>query len=108
MTILETILILALIVTLAIAAIAVFFAVKFGMIILRVEDVVEDTLDVLDERYSSISEIVEIPLFSDSPQIKKVHQDLKYSRDAILSVAHVLIGEFNRTEIEETENGETP
>jgi len=68
----------------------IFYAYKFGVTILKVEDAVEECLDILDERYTSISEILEIPLFDDSPQIKTVHTDIKRSRDAILNIANVL------------------
>ena len=67
-----------------------FYAYKFGITILKVEDAVEECLDILDERYTSISEVLEIPLFDDSPQIKTVHTDIKRSRDAILNIANVL------------------
>ena len=108
MTTLEIVLICALLIALGCLITATYFAVKFAMIILSVEDAVENTLDVLDARYKSISEIVEIPLFSDSPQIRQVHQDLKYSRDALISVANVLVGEFNSTEnIEDDADGQT-
>jgi hypothetical protein len=69
-----------------------FYAYKFGITILRVEDAVEECLDVLDQRYESISKVLEIPLFDDSPQIRTVHRDIKTSRDQILSVANLLTG----------------
>jgi len=102
---LEIALVCALIVTTAAAAVATSFAIKFGMLILRVEDAIEDSLDVLEERYTSVNEIIEIPLFSDSPQIRQVHHDLRRSRDAILSIAHILINDFNTTE--DDEDGKT-
>ena len=67
-----------------------FYAYRFGITILKVEDAVEECLDILDERYTSISNVLEIPLFDDSPQIKTVHTDIKRSRDAILNIANVL------------------
>ena len=42
---------------------------------------------MLDERYRSISEILEIPLFYDSPQIRQVVNDIKVSRDSVLKIA---------------------
>ena len=42
---------------------------------------------MLDERYRSISEILEIPLFYDSPQIRQVVSDIKVSRDSVLKIA---------------------
>lgn len=77
-------------------------AIKFARIILNVQDAIEESLDVLDKRYASISKVLQIPLFYDSPEIKRVHEDIKTSRDSILYVAN-LIG---RTEIEEEAQNE--
>ena len=103
MTALEIILILLLLGTCITTGIATYFAVKFGLLILRVEDSIEESLDVLDERYSSIEEVLEIPLFSDSPQIRQVHNDLRRSRDAVLTIAHILIDDFKELEDDENE-----
>jgi hypothetical protein len=65
-----------------------YYAVKFSLIILRVQDSIEEALDVLDERYRSISKVLEIPLFFDSPQIRQVVNDIGKSRDAILLIAN--------------------
>lgn len=79
-----------------------YFALKFGLIVLRVQDSVEECLDVLDKRYESISKVLQIPLFYDSPEIKRVHEDIKKSRDAILYVANII----SRVEEEEVSNNE--
>ena len=65
-----------------------YYLVKFSVIILKMQDAFEETLDVLDERYRSISKILEIPLFYDSPQIRQVVSDIKVARDTILAVAN--------------------
>ncbi|MAG24424.1 hypothetical protein CMI47_02495 [Candidatus Pacearchaeota archaeon] len=96
MTTLETVLVCALVVMVISTIIASLFAVKFALLILRVEDAIEESLDILDERYASITEIVEIPLFSDSPQIRQVHTDLTRSREAILLIANILTDDFSR------------
>ena len=69
---------------------ACYYLWKFSNIILRVEDEVETALDILDERYRSISKVLEIPIFFDSPEIKRVVDDVKSSRDSILRVASSL------------------
>ena len=96
MTTLEIVLIFALVVTVVTTIIASLFAVKFALLILRVEDAIEESLDILDERYTSIAEIVEIPLFSDSPQIRQIHTDLTRSREAVLLIANILTDDFSR------------
>ena len=68
-------------------AIMSHYTYKMALAMLRVQDAVEESLDVLDKRYESISKILKIPLFYDSPEIKKTVEDIRRSRDAILYVA---------------------
>ena len=62
------------------------------------EDGLEGALDVLDERYRSIADILEKPVFFDSIEIRQVMSDIKVSRDAILQAAN-LIGEVEEEEV---------
>ena len=80
------------IITLETVAIAIMshYTYKMALAMLRVQDAVEESLDVLDKRYESISKILKIPLFYDSPEIKKTVEDIRRSRDAILYVAKQL------------------
>ena len=71
---------------------------KFSKIIFRVEDELETALDTLDERYRSISKILEIPLFYDSPEIRKVVDDVRTCKESILRVANSI------AKIEEEDN----
>lgn len=66
------------------------FAYRSAMAILRVQDAIEESLDVLDKRYESISKILKIPLFYDSPEIKRAVDDIRKSREAVLYVANQL------------------
>jgi len=67
-----------------------FYAVRFGLIILAVQDAIEGSLDVLDERYNSIGKILQIPLYYDSSEIRTVLQDVQACRDEILLIARTL------------------
>lgn len=67
-----------------------YYTYKMAVTILKVQDAVEESLDVLDKRYESISKILKIPLFFDSPEIKKAVEDIRRSRDSILYVAKQL------------------
>jgi len=80
-------------------AIALIFVYRTAVIILRMQDAIEESLDVLDKRYESISKILNIPLFYDSPEIKRAVDDVRKSREAILYVANQL------TSIQEEEEG---
>lgn len=80
--------------------ISLFYNYKFGRTLIRMEDALEESLDKLDQRYVSISQVLEIPLFYDSPQIRQVVSDIKECQDSILFVAN----EIGR--LEETQDGE--
>jgi len=60
---------------------------KLGRIILKIEDETEKALDILDERFASISKILQIPLYYDSPEIRKILEDIEKTRSAILTIA---------------------
>ena len=70
--------------------ISLYFNYKHALIILRMIDEVEEAISVLDSKHESISEILEIPLFYDSPQIRQVHSDINDCRDSVLRVASML------------------
>ena len=80
--------------------ISIYYNYKFGRSLIRMEDALEESLDRLDERYESISKVLEIPLFYDSPQIRQVVSDIKECQQSILYVAN----EIGR--LEEIEDGE--
>ena len=48
---------------------------KFGIVIIRIQDAIEESLDVIDDRYASVSKVLETPLFYDSPEIRKVYKE---------------------------------
>jgi hypothetical protein len=79
---------LIIIILLALLAACGYYLIKFSLIILQMQDAFEEMLDVLDERYRSISKVLEIPLFYDSPQIRQVVNDIKVTRDTVLLVAN--------------------
>ena len=81
-------------------AFSTYYNIKFGRTLIRMEDALEESLDVLDERYRSVSDVLKIDLFYDSPQIRQVVSDIKQCQDSILYVAN----EIGR--LEEIQDGE--
>jgi hypothetical protein len=67
---------------------SIYFNYRFARIIFSYEDSLENCLDTLDKSYGKISEILQIPLFADTPQIKQVMNEIEISRQAILYVAN--------------------
>ena len=70
---------------------ASYYALKFARTIIRVEDAIEVSLDVLNDRYGTINKILETPLFYNSPEVRQVLNDISLSRDSILYVANNLM-----------------
>ena len=84
--------------------VSVYYTIKFGMIILRMQDAIENSLEKLDESYASISDTLQTPLFFDNAQVKKVLSDISTSRDTVLYVAGQLA---SIEQVEEEDEEET-
>ena len=54
------------------------------------EDAVEDSLDILNERYKSINKILEKEVFFDSIEVRQVINEIRISHEAILAIANLL------------------
>lgn len=75
---------------------------KFSILILKIEESLEDCLDILNERYESVSKILQREIFFDSVEVRQVIADIKASQEAIVIVANLLTGDIgNNDEIEE-------
>ncbi len=81
-------------------SVSVYFCIKFGIIILGIQDSIEESLDLIDEKYDSISQILQRPLFYDSPEVRKVLEDIRETRDSLHSIAFTLYKDFEVLEDE--------
>lgn len=72
--------------------ISVYYNYKFGVTILRVQDSLESSLDILDKNYGNISKILEKPIFFDSIEVRQALNSISECRDSILYVANDLAG----------------
>ena len=71
-------------------SICTFYLWKFARLILAMEDALELSLDILDERYKNMHKILEKPIFFDSLEVRQCVNEIKKARSAILYVANVL------------------
>tara|TARA_A100001201_G_scaffold88856_2_gene77897 strand:- start:3861 stop:4082 length:222 start_codon:yes stop_codon:yes gene_type:complete len=55
-----------------------------------IEDSIEESLDVLNERYGKMNEILQKPIFFDSVEVRQVVQDIRECHNAILKIANRL------------------
>ena len=72
------------------------------MIILDIETAIEECLDLLDQKYKNMSEVVQKPIFFDSVEVRQVISDIKDCHNSVLVVANKLTRQSGM--ISETEN----
>ena len=84
------VLLIVCIMLLIILCVSIYFNIKHGLLILKIQDSIEKSLDILDSKYFSLSKILEIPIFFDSVEVRQVVSDIKTARESILSIAHDL------------------
>ena len=68
------------------------------------QESIEECLDIIDEKYSKIVKILEIPIFFDSPEIKRLLNELKHIKLSILYIANKLSLEDLRDDEEKEED----
>tara|TARA_B100000131_G_C17924179_1_gene535542 strand:+ start:514 stop:825 length:312 start_codon:yes stop_codon:yes gene_type:complete len=68
----------------------IYFSIKFALIILKMQDVIENSLDLIDEKYKKISDIHNIPVFFDSPEIRRLLREIEDTKYIILDIARNL------------------
>ena len=66
---------------------SIYYNVRLGVTVLRMEDTIEECLDVIDDKYNSMSEVLKRPLFFDSQEVKSVVRDIKAVRASLHAVA---------------------
>lgn len=70
--------------------VSIYKNVILGITILRMEDALEECLDVIDEKYKSMNEILQRPLFFDSNEVKSVVNDIRAVKDSLHGIALIL------------------
>jgi len=83
--------------------VSAYYNWKFARIILEVEDSIEESLDILDEKYNILTQIAEKEIFFDSPEVRQAVMTIQASRIAVLSVANSLAS-IDKKAVEELEN----
>lgn len=73
-----------------------YFCIKFALALIRVQEAIEDSLDEIDRKYNRMSEILKIPVFFDSPEIKNLISEIYDVRESVIYVADRLSGSVNK------------
>jgi hypothetical protein len=69
---------------------SIYLNYRLGVIILGFQDSIEESLEIIDSKYSRMSKILEMPIFFDSVEVRQVVSDIKDTRDSLLRVANKL------------------
>ena len=77
-----------------------YYSFKFGMVIIRIQDRLQDSLDIMDEKHINITEILQRPLFYDSPEVRQVLWDIDDARKALHIIALELSKDFKASDSE--------
>jgi hypothetical protein len=80
-------------ITILLTIVCVFFAyycIKFALVILRMQEKIESALDKIDLKYNRLGQILDIPVFYDSPEIKNIIIEVQEVQDVVLSLAEDL------------------
>ena len=78
----------------------------YSIIILKVEESIELSLDVLDKNYKSINEVLNVPIFFDSIEVRNVIANIKECHQSILFVANKLTNDIGLSDEINKENKE--
>ena len=73
---------------------------QFSIVIMDIEDAVEESLDLLNEKYGKMNEILQKPVFFDSVEVRQVIADIRDCHSTILMIANKLTRKIG------TESGE--
>ena len=85
----------------ALLSLALYYCIKFALIIIKVQEALEDSLDIIDNKYSSLSKILEIPIFYNSPEVKLAITEIEDTRDSLLYIANQLTSNLKKYKEEE-------
>jgi len=75
-----------------ICSIQAFYLYRFANTILKAEEDIEVSLDIIDDSYKNITLILEKPLFYDSSEVRQILMQLRNSKSALLYVANRMTG----------------
>ena len=78
-----------------ISAFSIYFCIKFAIIIIKMQEVIEESLDIIDQKYNNLSKILEIPLFHNNTEIKNAIKEVQETRDVLLYIANQLVKDKN-------------
>lgn len=102
-------LLFALVLSVVWAGAATYAAHRFGMMVWRMEDSLDESLETLDDAYKSIAAMARQPLLYDSLEVRAMLTQVTRAKNSIISAAQKIAGSAGMNElIENTEETDIP
>lgn len=79
---------------------ATYYVYKFSLLLLQIEDIIEESLDDLDESFKNLNKILEKPIFFDSLEVRQCIDEIKRSRSVVIKIADKLTSFGNSEDVE--------
>ena len=79
-----------------ISIIFIISTIRLVLILFKIEDAIEESLDIIDSKYENISKILETPVYYDSQEIKQVVNNLVEAKESLLTISNII--SLNKTE----------
>ena len=67
--------------------VATYFAMKFALLILKIEDIINESLEDLDRSFSVFNEILKKPVFFDSVEVRQCISEISSVRSLLINIA---------------------
>lgn len=84
---LQLIIIIVLLIT---SCISSYYAVKFGLLLLSLEDDIEESLDDIDKSFKVLTGILQKPIFFDSLEVRQCISEIGNCRNVVVKIANRL------------------
>tara|TARA_Y100000310_G_scaffold317205_1_gene369802 strand:- start:930 stop:1244 length:315 start_codon:yes stop_codon:yes gene_type:complete len=88
-----TALVVTIVILLGLLGVSLFYLIRFVGALLAFEDAVSNALRTLDESYNRISDILETPVFFNSPEVQRVITEIDRVRETFLGIANNFTGD---------------
>jgi len=80
--------------------ISLYYLYKFALVLIELQDVINESLELLDNKFKIISKILQTPVFFDSQEVRRVLKELEDIKVLVLYIANRLANSLNKKEIE--------
>ena len=96
-----------LLLALVLLGLSLYFNYKHAVIIVELQDALESSLDILDEGYRKLSDLLDTPIMMDSPEVHQMVFQVKRMRDSVLYISNRLVEPYGGIIEEEEEDGKS-